>query len=285
MKRIIITEEQFNTLLNEELGIAKNVVIISDRIEKIVYPFLNSNKLNHSEQVLNDLKLVLSKHYFNNIDEYNNSYYDNPENFKNGFSKDDNTIYLQFIIIDDALCIDNIENTIQHEVEHYWQCKNKKTPISTNHYQELVKLIDNNNPYISTIAEIIFLSKKFEIDAEINGAFAELKTKDKIKTISDVLDNTEVGKLYEKLKNIKISINSWDYNSYIVKYSFNIINLNKQVRGERKKNITKNYLNKLLDNTIEYFIYKIGRMLSLHIQQKNKNNLKNSQKKFAHLKN
>ena len=234
MKRIIITEEQFNTLLNEELGIAKNVVIISDKIEKIVYPFLNSNELNHSEQVLNDLNLVLSKHYFNNINEYSNSYYDNPENFKNGFSKDDNTIYLQFIIIDDALCIDNKENTIQHEVEHYWQCKNKKTPISTNHYQEIVKLIDNNNPYISTIAEIIFLSKKFEIDAEINGVFAELKTKDTIKTNSDVLDNTEMGKLYEKLKNIKISINSWDYNSYIVKYSLNIINLNKHVRGEKK---------------------------------------------------
>ena len=116
------------------------------------------------------------------------------------------------------------------------------------------------------------------MDAEINGAFAELKTKTNIKTINDVLENTELGKLYEKLKSKKTAINSWNYDSYIVKYSLNIINLNKQVRGERKKPITKDYLNNLLDKTIEYFIYKIGRMLSLHIQLTNKNNFKNIQK-------
>jgi hypothetical protein len=278
MKKIFITEHQFNTLLNEELGIAKNVIAISDNIEKIVFPFLDSDEMKHSEQILDDLKLVLSKHYFNDMDDFSDLYYKNPEPFKNGYSKNDKTIYLPFITIDGILSVDNIENTIQHEVEHYWQCKNKKTPLSTNHYQELVSLIDNNNPYISTIAEIIFLSKKFEMDAEINGAFAELKTKTNIKTINDVLKNTELGKLYENLKSKKTAINSWNYDSYIVKYSLNIINLNKQVRGERKKPITKDYLNKLLDKTIEYFIYKIGRMLSLHIQLTNKNNFKNIQK-------
>ena len=177
MKRIFITEQQFNTLLNEELGIAKNVIAISDNIEKIVFPFLDSDEMKLSE-----------------------SYYKNPEPFKNGYSKDDKTIYLPFITIDGILSVDNIENTIQHEVEHYWQCKNKKTPLSTNHYQELVSLIDNNNPYISTIAEIIFLSKKFEIDAEINGAFAELKTKTNIKTINDVFRKYRTWQTIRKTK-------------------------------------------------------------------------------------
>ena len=192
MKRIYITEGQFNTLLNEELGIAREVVDLSDIIEKKVYSFLDSNSNSFLDNIVNDLNISLKKYYFTNMDEYYDSYYTTPKKYKNGYSKSDNTIYLTFIIIDGILCVDNIENTIQHEVEHYWQCKNKKTPLSTNHYQELVKLIDNNNPYISTIAEIIFLSKKFEIDAEINGAFAQIKNNPDIETLNDVLEKKKI---------------------------------------------------------------------------------------------
>ena len=235
MKRIYITEGQLNTLLNKELGIAREVVAISDKIEKIVYTFLDTNNLKHVEKILDDLNLVLVKHYFSNIDDFFVLYKKNPQKFKNGYSYNEKTIYLRFIYIDNILTIDVIENTIQHEVEHYWQCKNKKKPISSTHYQKIIELINSNNPYISIMAEILFFSKKFEIDSEINGAFAELKTNDDIKTIKDVLDNTEVGKLYEKLTQMKISINSWNYNNDEVKRAINVLNIDKDIRKNKNK--------------------------------------------------
>ena len=174
--KLILTEEQFNFLLNEELGIAKEVVKISKIIEKNVYKFLDEKKDSDSIVILDDLFLSMRKIYFNTFNEFTIAFENNSDVYLNGYSYENETIYLTFLYINEKPYImDNIENTIQHEVAHYWQCKNKNNTLGSTHYNEIIKYFYSENEIIATIAQLLYSSKHFEIDAQINGAFNEIK--------------------------------------------------------------------------------------------------------------
>lgn len=279
-KKIYITEQQFKNLITEKLGIAKKVVEISNQIEKYVYSFLDCEDINQNIEICEDLKLSLKKLFYATIEEFYSEYENNNSIYKNGYSFNEKTIYLTFIVINNILNIgDNIENTIQHEVEHYWQCKQKGGTLSSKHYQEITSLVNSDNYYISTIAKLLYYSKNFEIDAQINGAYNEIKNRDDINDIDDVFKSTELGAIKMILTNIKNTVQSWDYNQYSVAHALNFINVNEKIRKRKCKPFTKKRLVNIVEKTIDYFYRKIAKMFTLYVENKKMkkvNNLKNN---------
>lgn len=277
-KKIYITEQQFRQLLNEKLGIAKHVVEISTQIEKYVYEFLDENINNKLFTINDELNVNLKKLFYNSIEDFYSDYEKDTTIYKNGYSFNDKTIYLTFLIINNVLSYnDNIENTIQHEVEHYYQCVNSGKSFSTPQYQEISTLMTSSNPYISVISKLLYYSKKFEIDAQINGAYNEIKNNHNIISPDDIFKTTELGLLKKILFDIKTAIESWNYESYSVLYALNTININEKIRNNKNKPYNKKKLVNIINNTIDYFFRKCAKLMSLHIEnikEKNLNNIK-----------
>ena len=274
-KKIYITEAQLKKLITEKLGIAKKVVEISNEIEKYVYTFLDSDSTTEDINIYDDLKLSLKKLFYATIEEFYSDYEKDKTVYKNGYSYNDKTIYFTFIIINNILNMgDNVENTIQHEVEHYWQCKQKGCSISSPHYQEITSLINSNNYYISVIAKLLYYSKKFEIDAQINGAYNQIKNINYINDVDSLFDNTELGMVNNILLNLKNTVQSWDYSNSNVVYALNFININEKLRSRKNKPFNQKRLINIVNKTIDYFYRKIAKMLALHIEDKKNKNLK-----------
>ena len=281
-KNIIITEEQFKKLLNEELGISKKVINITNEIEKEFYNFLNNIELNEYSCIIeDDLKVEFKKLFFNNMDDFYLAYNNNTDLYVNGYSYEDNTIYITILVVNNIVLGDNIFNTIQHEVEHYWQCKNKKGPLATPHYIEVNTLCDSNNKIISIIGNILYYSKRIELDAQINGAFNEIKNNYNIKTIKDVYNNSELKYVRNKLLSYRETVLSWDFNSYPIFQAINTINVNNKIRKEGNKPYNKKRLINIIDKALDYFHRKTAKMFTLYIEKNNitnynklKNNIK-----------
>jgi hypothetical protein len=274
-KKIYITEAQLKKLITEKLGIAKKVVEISNEIEKYVYTFLDSDSTTEDINIYDDLKLSLKKLFYATIEEFYSDYEKDKTVYKNGYSYNDKTIYFTFIIINNILNMgDNVENTIQHEVEHYWQCKQKGCSLSSPHYQEITSLINSNNYYISVIAKLLYYSKKFEIDAQINGAYNQIKNINYINDVDSLFDNTELGMVNNILLNLKNTVQSWDYSNSNVVYALNFININEKLRSRKNKPFNQKRLINIVNKTIDYFYRKIAKMLALHIEDKKNKNMK-----------
>lgn len=281
-KKIHITEHQFKEFLNEKLGIAKKVVEISQEIEKKVYAFLDEEKNNTFFAIREDLNVCLKKLTYSSIEEFYLDYDVNPHIYKNGYSYNEKAIYLTFLIINNVLCGDNIKNTIQHEVEHYWQCKQSGKSLSTPQYQKIATLMLSDNPYISVISKLLYYSKKFEIDAQVNGAYNEIKTIIINITPNEVFQNTELGQLKKTLFDIKKAVESWDYESYAVMQALNTLNINEKIKHKRNKPLTKKKLITIINNTIDYFFKKTAKILALHIENIKSQNLNTIKENLKH---
>jgi hypothetical protein len=274
-KKIYTTEAQLKKLITEKLGIAKKVVEISNEIEKYVYTFLDSDSTTEDINIYDDLKLSLKKLFYATIEEFYSDYEKDKTVYKNGYSYNDKTIYFTFIIINNILNMgDNVENTIQHEVEHYWQCKQKGCSLSSPHYQEITSLINSNNYYISVIAKLLYYSKKFEIDAQINGAYNQIKNINYINDVDSLFDNTELGMVNNILLNLKNTVQSSDYSNSNVVYALNFININEKLRSRKNKPFNQKRLINIVNKTIDYVYRKIAKMLALHIEDKKNKNMK-----------
>ena len=120
-KKIIITEEQLNHIINEALGIAKNVANASKELKKQLFNEIELNG-NGTFDFL-DLKVKYKTFSFNNNEDFYNWYDDNYKEIVNGYSFEENTLYLTLIVINGDYNISALNDTIQHELEHYYQCK------------------------------------------------------------------------------------------------------------------------------------------------------------------
>ena len=151
-KNFILTEEQIRYIISEELGIAKEVVNLTNTIEtKIVQ--LMSNNIDRDvftvKTELSELTVDYLFKVFKSLDEYYDWY--NVTRRKNGYSYTENTIYLTVLKVGNYINNEDLVDTIQHECSHYWECKSSGKNIGSNKYQSIIRGIENRNPVISTI--------------------------------------------------------------------------------------------------------------------------------------
>lgn len=264
MKKIYLTEEQFKNFLLEELCIADEVVKLSKEIINTILIKCEKNYNGFSFIASNGLNVEVILYNFESNKELSNWFENGGENYLfNGFSYEKNKIIITGIQIKGELDISTIENNVFHEIEHYFQTLKKGKLLQTSGYNKIIDGMKNFNPIISTVCNILYYTKKFELDAIINGFYSDIEKFDLGReTFYEIIKKTEIYKILNNFKMWEDGISKWTqtpiFNSarkYL--YETGII-----------KNITINKLKKQLLKKIyksrDYILLKIGKVYALH---------------------
>jgi len=261
-KKIIVNEKQYQKLLDlikEELGISDEVKRITHEIEKKFNDEVGEMTENkHGIFFVDDLKVEWKLLLFDNIENFSTWYSINSEEYKNGYSTSENTMYLTVIAIGDEYNISDTLDTIQHEVEHYYQTKMKKGSLSTEKYQLAVQYFQSNNQYLSNFSKLIYFSKRFEIDAYVNDAYNSVRYK-RVNSYEDFIEKTELNNVLKTLTTIKKFFNNAPFNTpnfltmekFIKENEFIIFNDEKELREK---------LNDIIEKSYDYFLRKTAKV-------------------------
>lgn len=207
--------EQIDNIINEELGIADEVVKLSDIIEKNVYDNINkgiTEKVFNVKTELSDVNVDFVYKEFNTPEEALN--WMNETGRYDGYSYETNTIYLGLYFIGGVMNTFDINDTIMHECSHYWECKNAGGTVHTDTYDTIYQGTKNRNPVISTICELLYYSNRNEITAFVNGTFSSAMKKNKkyVNYIEFIKENG-INDLYTLLKNSQKTLSKYDMNN------------------------------------------------------------------------
>lgn len=187
-KRIIITEEQFKIILNETLGIAKEVSKMSKELKKELFQHLETKKQGIFQFL--DINVDFKKIEFDTDEDFYSWYDDNYQMVKNGYSFKNKTLFLTIIVINDHYSNAELNDTIQHELEHYYQTKMSGHTFSKPSYNNAYTNFNSYNAYIKYISRIEYFNH-VEIDAYVNGAFYAAEDLD-ITTYDSFIEQTNL---------------------------------------------------------------------------------------------
>lgn len=269
-KRIYLTETQFKNVLLEELSIADKVIKISKEILNTVLIKSEKSK-GFNFKISSGLEIDVKIYSFSNNKEFSN-WIENGgvKHLYSGFSYNENKIYLTAIEINGELDVSTIENTIFHEVEHYFQSTKKRSTLYVSGYDKIIDGMKNFNPIISTTCKILYYTKKSEIDAIINGFYSDIENfdlgRDSFKTI---FEKTEIFKILNNFEEWEKGVTQWTqtplFNSarkYL--YETGII---KDITILKIKKILLNKLKK----SKKYILTKISKVYALHKKRHDNN--------------
>ena len=261
MKKIVIDEGRLREIIKEAMGIAMEVNDISQKIELKIFNLIENNIFS-GDFVQGDLNVHFDAYNFKNHKEMVEWVEKNGELYKNGYSPSENKLYLTFFSINGNIDTNYVYETVQHEVEHYWQVKKSGKQISyfkgkTN--STIEELMQSNNLYLRYFSKIIYITKKFEIDAYVNGAYSVL-CKNKFKSPNEFIENTEIKQLINLYQ---------EYYSWLLDISFKsptiIMALTEcKNAGLINKIHEKKYFLTLIENAADYLTSKIGRAWALY---------------------
>ena len=261
-KKLYITETQFKEFIFEELSIANEVIETSNDIIKKVYDGISKNLNNFTFDAPYNTVVNVKLYNFKDNREFSDWLDNDGINYLyNGFSFKDNTFYLSCIKVKDEIDFDTIKNNIYHEVEHLIQSIKQGKPITSKGYNLIVKHLNDFNPVISTVCNILYYTKKFELDATINGFYSDLKNFDLGRdNITDIIKDTECGKLINMFIEWKKSVQSWTRTPLINDarkklFEFGIIK-------DIELNTLKQKLIKKINNAHKYLLKRVGKVYS-----------------------
>lgn len=195
-------EEQIDNIINEELGIANEVVKLSNTIEQEIYSLINKGI---RRMVFN----VKTKFSDVNVDYAYEEFYDKESLVQwveqrgyDGYSYQTNTIYLSIYSLNGSFNIYDLNDTIMHECNHYWECKKYGKNQYTDRYGTITRGISNWNPCISKICNILYFCDKHEINSFVNGTYSNAMFKRaKYDTYKEFIADNGVNEIYLILKN------------------------------------------------------------------------------------
>lgn len=254
-------DERIRKAVQESLGLATQVLKITQDIENEIIRIYDASPKNGDIEktfYVGDLRVVFKHHFIGN--EPKNSFNDIG---KNGYAFDENTIYLY----NESSCGEEIDlnslfDSVQHEVEHYWQSKNSKKKFSTSKYQRIVDGMRSSNNVIYTVCFLLYLSRRIEIDAYVNGAYNILKRYN-YTTYKEFIEKTDLIKIFKVLGNIENDIKNFKENTPI----FRMAEIYVKDNGILNNGINKKKLLILLDNTRKYLYKKIGRAWAYYVKE------------------
>lgn len=266
MRTLILAEEQIKRIISEELGIAKEVTIMAnkiyDEIGKLYVRGVNE-KVFQLKTEKSDVTVDYISKVFNKSEDYYQWYYDNKR--PDGYSYEKNTIFLTFVSIKGVEPNSDMYDTIQHECEHYWECKNKGGAISTDRYQNIIKGIKNNNLIVQYFCKVMYYCNKHEINAFVNGAYASaMKKEKKYESYKDFILDNNVNDLYFTLKNFQKHLLKYDINSSYFGQAMIYLNNNGIFSMGKDINNGIEKLRKQVRKYYTYFIKQIGKVYSLY---------------------
>lgn len=176
-----------NECINEELGIADDVITASITIIYNIKRMINSLKSSPTQMDGTSLKegkvdytiwnknIVIKFLYYNFYDvSYYKKYHDEiKKKYKNGVIG--NTISLVIFAINNKIDPRTLNDTLYHELEHFFQKTMSGKPFGgAELYQQAETDKKSTNKYLRAFGNIVYLSRKYEQDAFVNGLYGLL---------------------------------------------------------------------------------------------------------------
>jgi len=211
-KQIIITEEQFNKLLNEELGISEEVSNKTLEVFSLLETVINTNKsIGEKNELFNyyngsltfdflNCKVICTVNCYNF---FNKEYFDYSKFESNGWSVylNKNTCFMGVDVpmISGTVVKNVVIDTIQREIEHlYQQIVAGKRFSNEEYYATIATNINSNNKIVKQVAKLIYGTIKSEQDGFVNGLYAFLMSSPGVFSMQS-LYKSECWKLYSEM--------------------------------------------------------------------------------------
>ncbi len=188
-----IIRECVDKLINEELGIADDVVEKTNEIKRLIYDdSRNADKVKLDNGVSSisgtvstnvfgeDMKIFYTVYNYYDYD----TYYDKQEYFnpRCGVSYDRNEIYISILSISGEFQENSFGDSIQHELEHLYQIKKQGKGLfqDNNLYDNATRNLNSNlyDGWVSKLSHVIYYSRNEEHDAFVNGLYQQLVSVD-----------------------------------------------------------------------------------------------------------
>lgn len=270
---IIINDKDKINVLNdidrmiiEERGIAFEVTEIVNSIGKEI-----ENNINQTSSLPYNINGITFKKGQNTINKFNidisvwwNYYsYSSEDLMKlyppkkiNSFNKTLKTVYLTIVAINGIINRQDMYESLQHEIQHLFEIEKRgKTYNDTDLYQFATKILAQPlTEYETILANIIYLSRKYEQNAYINGLYQFLIKAENLMDLDNLLMDSRIFKGLMVLKTYVKKLESIDKNHPLVKSALNRYNT-------FFHNPYKEIL-KLGTNAIDEITRKIGRTIS-----------------------
>jgi len=258
-------EEQIDNIINEELGIADEVVKLADLIEKQVFSLLNqgiTEKFFNVKTKLSDVNVDFIYKEFSNAEEALN--WINKNGRSDGYSYQTNTIYLGVYLIGGVLNTFDLNDTIMHECSHYWECKKSGKTQYNDAYATIARGVSNWNPCISQLCEILYYCDKHEINSFVNGTYSTaMKKKKHYGSYRQFIADNGVSNLYVMLRDAEEIVRSLEIknsSSFFIA-AFWLIS-NGIFNCEAEEVVDK--IIKIAQNAYQYLISRIGKAYALY---------------------
>lgn len=261
-----MTEEQINRIIDEERGIAREVINLTNEIEQRIQS-IEAVPFKEYLVEINDLSINYMLTSFPTLEKAYDWYSNNKRN--DGYSFNEKCLYLTLTFINNECDYSEFRNTIQHEVEHYWQSKNANKCISTNRYSLISReCFYSENPIVRYICSLLYFSYKFEIDAYINGAFnTAVKSDERINDYKEYIQKTGLAHIYDTLKNSFKKLDKYSTENLYFLTSINYLKaLNVFPKNYQSKQII-DFLKKRTSRSFKYLVKQIGKSFSLYSEK------------------
>ena len=261
MKNVVL-EEKISNIINEELGIANEVINLTNLIEKKLTSFITSEVYEKEFSVKTELSDLNVNYVMKNFDnETDANMWIAYERGNDGYSYRDNTIYLSIVSINGDIDYVTLSDTIQHECTHYWEMKNMHRDLYNSDYQDVINGIRNKNPYVSLTYSVIYYSNKNEINAFVSGSFASaMKKRTPYKNYKEFINDNSVGEIYSELSDALTTISNIDVDEDVLFDSAAMrIGCDKYYLAEFIKNAANVGLN--------YLIKRVGKAYALYMER------------------
>lgn len=218
-----IVRECIDALLNEEMGIANDVVMKANEIKRLIYRDSRRKErkeLDKGVYLINgnisvdifgtEMNVLYSIYNFYDYD----TYYDKKEYFnpKCGILNENNEVYISILSISGEFQENSFGDSIQHELEHMYQIKMQGKGLFQDNdlYEKSVKNINNDlyDGWVSKLANIIYYSRNEEHDAFVNGLYQQLVSPNAFDNYDYIIKTSTPYQISLLLANLKNDIES-----------------------------------------------------------------------------
>ena len=260
-------------ILEEELGISNEVNNIVLKIKQMISENYHSNKDNISyyfklpfnEKIITNvfINALIFKYnnyelkIFFNILDVNNENIKLYKNKKSSFNYHEKKISLFLTSDDGKILWKKHSSTLQHEVEHFFQCYMKEGPSINNvndraKYKKYADLARKENEIQKSIGLIFYLAYPHEKDAYINGLYRK---------IMEINDDSYIQEPIEVLKNYQPYIEINNLRKFINKCMSDIDEHYKLLKELQNQYIKYDYFIQKFDSVIHEYIKGFGRVI------------------------
>ena len=288
-----LIEENINKCIKEELSINTEVVSITKKIIKTIKEKIPTfDKQTFKEGVtinnfsfkypLENKHITISVKHYNFFSKYYYNIYNNDIDFSCSSICDGDSI--NFLIINcysisGALNIEDLSDSVQHEISHIFQGNKGSRNITNNNtlYNNASANLNNKNEDIKNIAYAIYSSFDFEQDGYVNGLYAQLMQLGPVPNWKEVKEKSPA---YERLYNSIDVLNK----ILIPAYESNNIELSNEIKYTFGISIGECI--KFISNGNKRFYNKIGKVLIKHRQDlinENKSPIKSIYNPFPYI--